>query len=483
MARKKDVVSLYDKVQTKLKNISQVDNYKSLCAILEEPDYSGKSKVENKNQQLQYWKMCFSWVKRGEKFTKITVLPKEKYLENLIDQYFKDACIYNLCSFFNWYNQTYGDNTCTLTKSDLALAMGLSSIEFKKFHVSNYQYGLTLEEYVLEQRESKYPFVALPKKEIKENKKEKGEGSLAKRTQNIMADYDIHVSANNNSKVDATLSATGDYSTSPITKAIEKKIASFDGDGITVTQKVYIGGFIDIEKLPFNADYTLIYEDNGKFYYPLENEDPLLVPYQERSLNPSELSLFVNIRGDIISKMGFRKFSQVILSKKEKEYQSIIFPELIGGIGALFVYPAYYVTFSSSLIKSNSDFYQSKIQNLFDVAKIKKSLEKANKENQKKIIELKKERQKKNTLDTRNKFVQKDGSEQYWEKDDIQTLENNNLYELFIYEKMNKDLLKIDTNTFIPNVAENSQKISIWQELGDKSQAKKKAYQDKFQSF
>jgi len=40
---KKDIKSLYDKVQEKLKNVSQAENYKSLCFLLDEPDYSAKS--------------------------------------------------------------------------------------------------------------------------------------------------------------------------------------------------------------------------------------------------------------------------------------------------------------------------------------------------------------------------------------------------------------------------------------------------------
>lgn len=50
MARKKDVKSLYDKVVEKLEGISQVDSYKEMCAILEEPDYSVKSKIDKKNR-------------------------------------------------------------------------------------------------------------------------------------------------------------------------------------------------------------------------------------------------------------------------------------------------------------------------------------------------------------------------------------------------------------------------------------------------
>ena len=135
---------------------------------------------------------------------------------------------------------------------------------------------LALEKYVLEQRESKYPFVALPKKEIRENKGEKGEGALAKRTKDIMAGYDIHVTANDNFKVDSTLGETENQE-DLTTKEIRKKINSFDGQGLTFTQKTFVGGFIDQDKLPFNADYMQIYQENGRFYYPMKDEDPLLV--------------------------------------------------------------------------------------------------------------------------------------------------------------------------------------------------------------
>jgi hypothetical protein len=157
---------------------------------------------------------------------------------------------------------------------------------------------------------------------------------------------------------------------------------------------------------------------------------------------------------------------------------------LISTIGALFVYPAYYITFSRELIKTNSSYYSNQIQDLLDTAKIQKSLAKANKENQQKIISLKKERQKNNILDTRNKFIKKDGSEQYWDKEDIETLDSNNQYEIFLYEKMNKDLLKIDTDAFVPNISSDSpNKTAIWQALGDKSEYKKQIYKEEFGDF
>ena len=482
---KKDVKSLYDKVQEKLKGVSQIDSYKKLCQLIEEPDYSAKSQTDKKNRQLEYWKMCFSWVKRGEKFTKIKVYSKQEYLEKFMSRYFQDAYVYNLCSFLSWYGNCFNDNTCVLTNQDLSIATGLSSLAFKEFHLSNYQYGLALEQYILDQRESKYPFVALPKKEIKETKNEKGKGVLADRTINIMADYDIHVSDTNRIKIDSMLNET-DISEDDdvIAKEIKKKIDSFDGYGLTLTQKTFVGGFIDRDKLPFNADYTLIYQDNHKFYYPIEDEEPLLVQFKERLLTPKEISLYVEVRGQIISSLGFRKINDLRYSGKYQEYLDKMYPELISNIGALFVYPAYYISFSRSLIKSNTFFYSNQIQDLLDIAKIQKSLLKANKDNQQKIVSLKKERQKNNTLDTRNKFIKKNGFEQYWNKEDIQTLELNNQYEIFLYEKMNKDLLKIDTNTFIPNIIEDSSnKMAIWQTLGDKSESKKKNFHDEFGDF
>lgn len=302
--------------------------------------------------------MCFKWVKKGSRFTKIKVYSKQEYLENLISRYFQDACIYNLCSFLAWYGDTYDDNSCVITKPDLSLAIGLSSLAFKDFHISNYQYGLALEQYVLDQRESKYPFVALPKKEIKENKEEKGKGALAKRTKDIMADYDIHVSANNNFKVDSTLGETNNKETLTA-KEIKKKIDSFDGQGLTFTQKTFVGGFIERDKLPFNADYTQIYQENGRFYYPMKDEEPLLVQFKERCLTPKEISLFVDVRGSIINSMGFTKFNDVRYQGKQQEYLDKIYPELISTIGALFVYPVYYITFSRDLIKSNTSFYSN----------------------------------------------------------------------------------------------------------------------------
>ena len=69
---------------------------------------------------------------------------------------------------------------------------------YKQFHFSPYSYGRRLEEYTLNLRDSKYPFVTQPKKEIRElrNNKETAH-NITKRTQNLLDDYDSHTSKQN----------------------------------------------------------------------------------------------------------------------------------------------------------------------------------------------------------------------------------------------------------------------------------------------
>ena len=73
-------------------------------------------------------------------------------------------------------------------------------------------------------------------------------------------------------------------------------------EGVVFSQDIFVGGFIEKDKLPFNADYSTIYEEDGNFYLPLKDKPSLLVTYKERPLKPNELNTFVNIRGKIFAK-------------------------------------------------------------------------------------------------------------------------------------------------------------------------------------
>lgn len=80
---KKDIKSLYDKVVEGLSDKKSVPDYKTMCQILEEPNYDTRN--DKKNRQFKYWRMCFDWRTRKKAFTQIKVLSKDEF-ENKVQQ-------------------------------------------------------------------------------------------------------------------------------------------------------------------------------------------------------------------------------------------------------------------------------------------------------------------------------------------------------------------------------------------------------------
>ena len=108
----------------------------------------------------------------------------------------------------------------------------------------------------------------------------------------------------------------------------------------------------------------------------------------------------------------------------------------------LFVYQACEIFDGSILLENRKEKYKEQINQFLDINKLKNSLLENNKANQKKILELKKERQKKNsTVITRNKFIKKSGETVYSLDKDKHQDELNKQYDLFMYEKLNKELI------------------------------------------
>ena len=456
--------SLYLRVQEKLSNVSTVNSYKELCKLLDEPNYSSPSQKKFQKKQLENWKKCFTWRKNKDKFTCIKIISPDEYYHAVAKELYQNTAIWIFCAFLNVYGQyTKGESLC-MSKGDLAIAIGLQNENYKQFHFSPYSYGRRLEEYTLNLRDSKYPFVTQPKKEIRElrNNKETAH-NITKRTQNLLDDYDSHTSKQNFYQIETIID----------------KLAK---EGVIFSQDIFIGGFIEKDKLPFNADYSTIYEEDGNFYLPLKDKPSLLVTYKERPLKPNELNIFVNIRGKIFAKYNCKGYSDILEKGLLKEFQKELTHSLIINLGALFAYPSYLIRYSTEHIAVCASLYKQ-TSDIDDVL-LKKNLTTNNKETQKKISKLKKSRQAKETPNSRNVINQSDGTVYFIDKKEEEAFQLSQYYETFLYEKLNKDLIQLNLDKLIPQnfnslPSNSTEKSSIWEDLFNKSWTKIKNYQDK----
>ena len=71
-----DAQPLYDRVIIALSKVKEVENYKAMCELLHEKDYS--THTDLKKKQLEAWKICFSWKMNKRKFTRIKVYELEE---------------------------------------------------------------------------------------------------------------------------------------------------------------------------------------------------------------------------------------------------------------------------------------------------------------------------------------------------------------------------------------------------------------------
>ena len=460
MARKKDVKSLYDKVVEGLSDKKSVPDYKTMCQILEEPNYDktgGTKSSAKKKKQLEYWRMCFSWVSRKGAFTQIKIYSKEEYSIKMLNQLSKEMTIYSTYSFLDLYSQFSDGAICYITKADLATAICLCNEDFKKFQRDKISYGESLENYTMNLRDSRYDFIQEPKKEIKANWESKSDNPITPRTFRIVNDYNLHVSETNNYFVESTL----------------KQLTNSQ---IAVSRDTYIGGFVDMSKIPINADLSDIYQEDGCFYLRMKNDNPLLVQYEECALTSEEINLYIKLQGEVIHSMGYSDFFEIKMANRVQDLQDRLLPLLFQRMKVLFVYQACEIFISPTLMQAKKGSYKENLDRFLDAVKLKKSLASVNKTNQQKILELKQDRQKKEaSVSTRNKFVKSNKEVIYTQTEDQKQDELNKQYALFMYEKLNKDLIQVDVDNFVPNV-ETLDTLEncplLWKKLFDKSLSK-----------
>ncbi len=452
--------SLYLRVQEKLSNVSTVNSYKELCKLLDEPDYSRPSKAAQLKKQEKEWKKCFTWRRKKEKYTSIKIVSPDEYYLAILKQLYQNSSIWAFFSFLNVYSQYTNNARLCVSKGDIALAVGLQNENYKDFHISSYSYGRRLEEYTLGLKDSKYPFVTTPKKEIREQRKKDDESAygLTKRTQNLLDDYDSHTSKQNYYQVESMLN-------------------KLEEEGAILLHKTFVGGFIDKKALPFDADYSTIYEENGNFYLPVKNGEPLLVTYYERALTDEELANFLNLRGSIMVDLKCHGLSEVFISGQQDDFNKKLSKSQLIEFGALFIYPSYLINYSSDLVALNQSYYKTLMANFYNEQLLKKNLTANNKETQQKILKLKTERQSKEKGKCRNTFTKPDGTVIFSDKKEEEAVQLSQYYEAFLYEKLNKDLIQLNLDKLIPQNLESlssnsTEKSSTWESLFNKSWTK-----------
>lgn len=454
MPRKKDVNSLYDKVIKGLSNKKSVPDYKTMCKILEEPDYDKLKNPTKKKKQLKYWKLCFKWKTQKGAFTGIQIYSEDEYYFNMLKALSSEAIIYSFYAFLTLYNKYSNGAICYITKSDLATALCFCNEDFKQFQRDKVSYGEVLENYTMNLQDSKYEFARLPKKEIKENWDSPSDNTITPRTYHIVNDYGLHVTENNN-------------------YLIESLLKEVNNNKIAINRETFIGGFVDMSKIPINADLSEIYQENGCFYLRMKNSDPLLVQYKERPLSSEEINLYSKLQNEVIHAMGYEDYFQVKLANKLQILQDRLLPLLFQRLKVLFVYSACEIFNGSISLENKKEKYKEQLNQFLDINKLKSSLIENNKSNQKKILELKKGRQKKTfTVNTRNKMIKSSGEIVYTLEKDRHQDELNKQYDLFMYEKLNKELIQVDVEHFfdyLDSLDDLSKCPQLWLNLFKKS--------------
>lgn len=463
MANTKNTKTLYDKVVSALSDKKTVPDYTTMCQLLDEPNYEKKGGTKSKlkkKQQLNYWKFCFKWVTRKDAFTSIRIYSLEEYHYNILKFLSQESIYYSFYAFLSLYYQYSGGDICYLTKNDLATALCLCNENFKKFHRDIISYGETLESYALniQENESAYNCAQLPKKEIEENLNSNSDNHITSRTYHIVNDYDLHVSEN-------------------IKYLIESLLTKANKENLPINRITYIGGFVDMQSIPVDADLTDIYQENGIFYLRLKNNNPLVLQYKERALTSDEINLYVKLQSEVIHSMGYSGFREIKNSNRIQDLQDKMAPMLFQRMHILFAYQACEIFVPSILMQTKKEEYKKNLDNFFNITKLKKSLALSNETNKKKILDLKQNRQlTEATVDTKKKFLSKH-KVTYSQPEDRKQDELNKQYDFYMYQRLTEDLIQVDINRFckfFESFNDLDHCPDVWKKLFEKSLDKAK---------
>lgn len=156
---------LYRKCQQKLKDVTEVESYKAMCALLNEEYFKYK---KSKDRQLEVWKTCFSYdLLKSGKFINIRLLSESEHFQTLTELFKTDSISYSLCGLLNQYSDETNESIVYITKSELAFCLGFFNESYSAVKKYPEIYSYQVENDILALRNSRYPFIKEHKDSIK----------------------------------------------------------------------------------------------------------------------------------------------------------------------------------------------------------------------------------------------------------------------------------------------------------------------------
>lgn len=447
---------LYEKacVVFTLGKIKEVNSYKDMCKLLQEPDQS--THPDLKKRQLETWKLCFSWQMKKYKFTRIKVYSSEEYFYNLLKKKYYNTVLYTFCALLNQYRKTSGNYFLLATKSELALALGFYNEDFKAARFGEKTKLLEIENGTLDKYGTKYAYLKPYKEQIK-NKK--NDTDITPITSKAFEDFSVHQNKNINNKID-------------------KLLEDLEDMRIIQVQKEHIGGFIDQNFIKhYNINVDKIYQKNGNFYYDViddktNQKTSVLVPYEERILTDFEIATQLNIDGKAMIELNCLGFKEVLNRGKEttkKFYEKVSYGYL-HSLNALFIYDSYKILFDEFFMSQSQEIFLQRNQDLFSLTSVKTSIENTNALSKDNTIENKKNRQSKEKVNKR--YILGDNKNQFKQ----QELESIQKTELYLNRAFNEKFIDVSIDNFFPKDSTLNNldefQYSIWSKLFKRSDKK-----------
>ena len=450
-----DAQPLYDRVIITLSKVKEVENYKAMCELLHEKDYS--THADLKKKQLEAWKICFSWKMNKRKFTRIKVYELEEYFANLMNKKYYNSALYSMCALLNWTGELTNRARLLTSKAELAVALGYFNREFQLAKYGKKDNLIEIEEKTLQKYGTNYSYLSSYKEQIK---KKEDDTDITFTTKKAFQDFSSHQGRNISNQINSLL----DY--------LQK-------EGIIVVNTAFIGGFMDLDFVIQNEiDPDLIYSRNGCFYYPTQDKTApdLLIPYTDRELDMEEVTKYLNITGDAMVKLKCHGLSDVFKTNQKQAYNELVFQGVKRKLNAVFVYKALDIRFNQPILQYNKELYKKQNEELFTFAAIKKSLSTVNSEIKEQVLSNKERRQSKEISNNKNKL----GNTVFQSKQE--ELINKQKLESYLTRNFNDSFININIDDYFPENCVTPQDFKknqflIWAKIIAKSKKKIDNYQ------
>ena len=326
-------LEFYKKVKEKLSDITEVESYKNLCSLLEEPE---KTNPNTRQKQLDEWKKYFSFTMKGRKFTNIHVFSEEQMIQNDLEDLLSDSLNFSFLVMLVLYHSSKHQSYLLASDSSLARVLGLVSESFKQYlpYLGDIGYAQEMTSKILSLKGKKYSYLNELKEDIREDRlrqidslkknKVKSPEALKKLDDLIIQKKNDYKKNNPSSftpypEVKDTLEDFYKHTIPTMKYQVQSMLKRLEKAGIISTETRHVG-----IKITNSGDSTF---------------------YQEEILTMSQWEQIFSLQNQVAKDLGYKSYAEVVRRNKLDSFSTKFEEQLLEKFGYSHVYKSNLIFF------------------------------------------------------------------------------------------------------------------------------------------